>query len=210
MTTEQNPQLSSKVNAQTLDLMYNNFTKIVDWVLKGEQSQFPLPPALKAAMDALRAVGHKAGVANDLAAQATAKLEQQAHEIAGLRADLAAVIDRLTVLESAEEKPKRTRKKAEPAPTQAAPATPAAPEAPTAPAQPSPQPEPQMADLGALQSQPEPPAPQSNAPANIPGASPNEEAINLTAASINAGDVNPVSLAALETEIARAAAGGTV
>lgn len=207
MTTEQNPQLSSKVNAQTLDLMYNNFTKIVDWVLKGEQSQFPLPPALKAAMDALRAADHKAGVANDLAAQATAKLEQQAHEIAGLRADLAAVIDRLAVLESAEEKPKRTRKKAEPAPTQA---TPAAPEAPTAPAQPSPQPEPQMADLGALQSQPEPPAPQSNAPANIPGASPNEEAINLTAASINAGDVNPVSLAALETEIARAAAGGTV
>lgn len=210
MTTEQNPQLSSKVSAQTLDLMYNNFTKIVDWVLKGEQSQFPLPPALKTAMDALRAADHKAGVANDLAAQATAKLEQQAHEIAGLRADLAAVIDRLTVLESAEEKPKRTRKKAEPAPTQAAPATPAAPEAPTAPAQPAPQPEPQMADLGALQSQPEPPAPQSNAPANIPGASPNEEAINLTAASINAGDVNPVSLAALETEIARAAAGGTV
>lgn len=210
MTNEQNPQLSSKVNAQTLDLMYNNFTKIVDWVLKGEQSQFPLPPALKTAMDALRAADHKAGVANDLAAQATAKLEQQAHEIAGLRADLAAVIDRLTVLESAEEKPKRTRKKAEPAHAQAAPATPAAPEAPTAPAQPSPQPEPQMADLGALQSQPEPPAPQSNAPANIPGASPNEEAINLTAASINAGDVNPVSLAALETEIARAAAGGTV
>ncbi len=210
MTNEQNPQLSSKVNAQTLDLMYNNFTKIVDWVLKGEQSQFPLPPALKAAMDALRAADHKAGVANDLAAQATAKLEQQAREIDGLRADLAAIIDRLTVLESAEEKPKRTRKKAEPAPTQAAPATPAAPEAPTAPAQPSPQPEPQMADLGALQSQPEPPAPQSNTPANIPGASPNEEAINLTAASINAGDVNPVSLAALETEIARAAAGGTV
>lgn len=208
MTNEQNPQLSSKVNAQTLDLMYNNFTKIVDWVLKGEQSQFPLPPALKTAMDALRAADHKAGVANDLAAQATAKLEQQAREIAGLRADLAAVIDRLTVLESAEEKPKRTRKKAEPA--QAAPATPAAPEAPTAPAQPAPQPEPQMADLGALQSQPEPPAPQSNTPANIPGASPNEEAINLTAASINAGDVNPVSLAALETEIARAAAGGTV
>lgn len=208
MTNEQNPQLSSKVNAQTLDLMYNNFTKIVDWVLKGEQSQFPLPPALKAAMDALRAADHKAGVANDLAAQATAKLEQQAHEIAGLRADLAAVIDRLTVLESAEEKPKRTRKKAEPAPAQAA---------PQPDPQPDPQPqtqtpptEPQMADLGALQSQPEPPAPQSNAPANIPGASPNEEAINLTAASINAGDVNPVSLAALETEIARAAAGGTV
>ena len=210
MTTEQNPQLSSKVSAQTLDLMYNNFTKIVDWVLKGEQSQFPLPPTLKTAMDALRAADHKAGVANDLAAQATAKLEQQAHEITGLRADLAAILERLTVLESAEEKPKRTRKKAEPAPTQAAPATPAAPEAPTAPAQPAPQPEPQMADLGALQSQPEPPAPQSNTPANIPGASPNEEAINLTAASINAGDVNPVSLAALETEIARAAAGGTV
>lgn len=36
MTTEQNPQFSSKVNAQTLDLMYNNFTKIVDWVLKGK------------------------------------------------------------------------------------------------------------------------------------------------------------------------------
>lgn len=210
MTTEQNPQLSSKVSAQTLDLMYNNFTKIVDWVLKGEQSQFPLPPALKAAMDALRAADHKAGVANDLAAQATAKLEQQAHEITGLRADLAAILERVATLESAEEKPKRTRKKAESAPTQAAPATPAAPEAPTVPAQPAPQPEPQMADLGALQSQPEPPAPQSNAPANIPGASPNEEAINLTAASINAGDVNPVSLAALETEIARAAAGGTV
>ena len=40
-----NTQLSSKVNSDTLDLMYNNFTKIVDWVVRGKDSQFPMPGA---------------------------------------------------------------------------------------------------------------------------------------------------------------------
>ena len=48
-----NTQLSSKVNSDTLDLMYNNFTKIVDWLIRGKQSQFPMPGALGQAIEVL-------------------------------------------------------------------------------------------------------------------------------------------------------------
>ena len=46
-----NTQLSSKVNSDILDLMYNNFLKIVDWLIRGKASQFPMPGALAQAID---------------------------------------------------------------------------------------------------------------------------------------------------------------
>ena len=49
-----------------------------------------------------------------------------------------------------------------------------------------------MGDLG---------APQPNAAGNLQPEVQDEEQINLLAADIDAGDVNPTSLAALETEI---------
>lgn len=201
-----NTQLSSKVNSDTLDLMYNNFTKIVDWVIRGKASQFPMPEALAQAVVALDTAIHRAAAANDIAAQAIARAEAAEKHADALRADVAALLARVETLETAApaEKPKRTRKPKEEKPAEeaapaASPITPPAPETPV------------MADLGA-------PAPQSYADGQSAGAvqaqvSPqlqthaDEEAISLTAAAIGAGDVNPKSLAQLETEIAAAMGG---
>lgn len=197
-----NTQLSSKVNSDTLDLMYNNFTKIVDWVIRGKQSQFPMPGALAQAIEVLDAALHRAAAANDIAAQAIARAEAAEKHADALRADVAALLARVEALEIAApaEKPKRTRKPKEEKPAEeAGPITPPAPETPV------------MADLGA-------PAPQQQAAVQSAGTvqaqvSPqlqthaDEEAISLTAAAIGAGDVNPKSLAQLETEIAAAMGG---
>lgn len=202
-----NTQLSSKVNSDTLDLMYNNFLKIVDWVVRGKDSQFPMPGALSQAFAALDTAIHRAAVANDIAAQAIARAEAAEKHADTLRADVAALLARVEALETAApaEKPKRTRKPKEEKPAEEA-ATPAAsPITPPAPETPV------MADLGA-------PAPQHPAAMQSAGAvqaqvSPqlhtraDEEAIGLTAAAIGAGDVNPKSLAQLETEIAAAMGG---
>lgn len=197
-----NTQLSSKVNSDTLDLMYNNFTKIVDWVIRGKASQFPMPGALAQAIEVLDTAIHRAAIANDIAAQAIARAEAAEKHADALRADVAALLARVETLESATpaEKPKRTRKPKEEKPAEeAGPITPPAPETPV------------MADLGA-------PAPQQQAAVQSAGTvqaqvppqlqtHADEEAISLTAAAIGAGDVNPKSLAQLETEIAAAMGG---
>lgn len=195
-----NTQLSPKVTVATLDLMYNNFTKVVDWVIRGKQSQFPMPEALAKAAAALDAATHRAAVANDIAAQAIARAEAAEKHAETLRADVAALLARVEALEAGAtaEKPKRTRKPKEEKPAEEeSPITPPAPEM-TA-----------MADLGAPAPQPQPQpagAVQTQVPPQLHAAS-DEEAIGLTAAAIGAGDVNPTSLAQLETEIAAAMGG---
>lgn len=206
-----NTQLSSKVNSDILDLMYNNFLKIVDWVVRGKDSQFPMPGALAQAIEVLDAALHRAAAANDIAAQAIARAEAAEKHADALRADVAALLARVEALETAApaEKPKRTRKPKEEKPAEeaapaASPITPPAPETPV------------MADLGAPAPQPQ--VPQSYAAGQSAGAvqaqvppqlqtNADEEAISLTAAAIGAGDVNPKSLAQLETEIAAAMGG---
>lgn len=201
-----NTQLSSKVNSDILDLMYNNFLKIVDWVVRGKDSQFPMPGALSQAFAALDTAIHRAAAANDIAAQAIARAEAAEKHADALRADVAALLARVETLETAApaEKPKRTRKPKEEKPAEeaapaASPITPPAPETPV------------MADLGA-------PAPQSYAAGQSAGTvqtqvppqlhtHADEEAISLTAAAIGAGDVHPKSLEQLETEIAAAMGG---
>ena len=206
-----NTQLSSKVNSDTLDLMYNNFTKIVDWVIRGKQSQFPMPGALAQAVAALDTAIHRAAAANDIAAQAIARAEAAEKHADALRADVAALLARVEALETAApaEKPKRTRKPKEEKPAEEAASPAASPITPPAPETPV------MADLGA----PSPAlAPQQQAAGQSAGAvqaqvppqlqtNADEEAISLTAAAIGAGDVNPKSLAQLETEIAAAMGG---
>lgn len=199
-----NTQLSSKVNSDTLDLMYNNFLKIVDWVVRGKDSQFPMPGALSQAFAALDTAIHRAAAANDIAAQAIARAEAAEKHADALRADVAALLARVEALETAApaEKPKRTRKPKEEKPAEEAAASAASPITPPAPETPV------MADLGA-------PAPQQQAAVQSAGAVQaqvppqlqtyaDEEAISLTAAAIGAGDVNPKSLEQLETEIAAA------
>ena len=44
--TQQPTQISEKVTTTLLDRMYNNFVKITDWVMKGKESKYPMPKAL--------------------------------------------------------------------------------------------------------------------------------------------------------------------
>ena len=43
---QQPTQISEKVTTTLLDRMYNNFVKITDWVMKGKESKYPMPKAL--------------------------------------------------------------------------------------------------------------------------------------------------------------------
>lgn len=46
-------QITEKVTAQRLDIMYSNFVKITDWLIKGKNSQHPMPPAFTSLFDGL-------------------------------------------------------------------------------------------------------------------------------------------------------------
>lgn len=178
-------QITEKVSAEKLDLMYANFAKLVSWLQQGSKSPYPMPQTLTVARQMLLATDKLAKQNHDEIATLKAQVQAQTAEIANLTALLQEVNKALTELAaSQQEKPKRTRKAKEPE---------AADEQPAQPAQPEPQPE--MGDLGDFT------APQPDAAGNLQSEVQNEEQINLLAADIDAGDVNPTSLASLETEI---------
>lgn len=178
-------QITEKVSAEKLDLMYANFAKLVSWLQQGSKSPYPMPQTLTVARKMLIGTDKRAKQNHDEIASLKAQVQAQTAEIANLTTLLQELTKTLTELAaSQQEKPKRTRKAKEPE---------AADEQPAQPAQPEPQPE--MGDLGDLS------APQSDAAGNIQPEVQNEAEINLLAAGIDAGDVNPTSLAALETEI---------
>ena len=181
-------QITEKVSAEKLDLMYANFAKLVSWLQQGSKSPYPMPQTLTVARQMLIDTDKRAKHNHDEIATLKAQVQAQTAEIANLTALLQELNKTLTELAaSQQEKPKRTRKAKEPE---------AADEQPAQLAQPAqPEPQPEMGDLGDLS------APQPDPAGNIPPAAQNEAEINLLAADIDAGDVNPTSLAALETEI---------
>lgn len=177
-------QITEKVSAEKLDLMYANFAKLVSWLQQGSKSPYPMPQTLTVARQMLIDTDKRAKQNHDEIASLKAQVQAQTAEIANLTALLQELTKTLTELAaSQQEKPKRTRKTKEPE------------AADEQPAQPESQPQPEMGDLGDLS------APQPDPAGNIPPAAQNEAEINLLAADIDAGDVNPTSLAALETEI---------
>lgn len=177
-------QITEKVSAEKLDLMYANFAKLVSWLQQGSKSPYPMPQTLTVARKMLIDTDKRAKQNHDEIASLKAQVQAQTAEIANLTALLQELNKTLTELAaSQQEKPKRTRK-----------AKTEEPEAPAEqPAQPA-QPEGQL-EMGDLT------APQPDAAGNLQPEVQGEEQINLLAADIDAGDVNPTSLAALETEI---------
>ena len=150
-------QITEKVSAEKLDLMYANFAKLVSWLQQGSKSPYPMPQTLTVARQMLIDTDKRAKQNHDEIASLKAQVQAQTAEIANLTALLQELTKTLTELAaSQQEKPKRTRKAKEPE------------AADEQPAQPESQPQPE---------------------------------INLLAADIDAGDANPTSLAALETEI---------
>ena len=177
-------QITEKVSAEKLDLMYANFAKLVSWLQQGSKSPYPMPQTLTVARQMLIETDKRAKQNHDEIVTLKAQVQAQTAEIANLAALLQELTKTLTELAaSQQEKPKRTRKAKEPEVTD------------EQPAQPESQPQPEMGDLGDLT------APQPDTVGNLQPEVQDEEQINLLAADIDAGDVNPTSLAALETEI---------
>lgn len=197
-----NPLLDNDTGA----VVYNNFVKIADWLIKGTDSEHKMPPAL-GALFASAAEG-KAGSAN--AAAAISAIQQ--HMTAMLAAQDAQknainqLIATVTALQGVVAELQATVNSA----GQTLPAPVAEPAAETMQLHtPEPAPAPAMPDLGAFgspaapQQAPEQPAPQPT----LAGDAGTSE-VELLAAKVDAGDLNPAALQALDAEIAKLMNGG--
>ena len=148
-------QLSEKVTPQRLDTMYNNFVKMTDWLLKGKQSQHPMPAPYEALFNAAELVqGQQATIA------------EQGNVIGGLQQRLAQQDGRIAALETTLQSVNATLV--------------------------------QLVELANAQAQQATPAPVAQQPAAV---SPNEQAIQVSAAAVGAGNIDPASYAALDAEI---------
>ena len=180
-------QLSDKVTPQRLDTMYGNFVKITDWLIKGKQSQHAMPASFAALFDVAELVqAQQTAIAeqNNVIGGLQQRLAQQDGRIAALETTLHAVNQTLTQLVAIA----NAQAQAQPAPVQQEPVQ------QPAPVQQEPVTE-ELADLGAVTQPVQQPAPVQQA------ISPNEQAIQVSAAAVGAGNIDPASYAALDAEI---------
>lgn len=205
-------QISSKVTEQTLDIMFNNFTKMTDWVINGEESQYPMPAPYKALFEGARLVKEQqtliaeqsqviAGL-QETVIKFNAKSETADKAISNLnevvqslltavkeQADTIAKLNEQLEKVQAEPTPRKRKAKAEKV-------EPVSETTPAVTPEPSVTPEPVMvlADLDSVVSTP--------APAVATPVSPMEQTIQVTAQQVNAGELDPTSYQALDSEIA--------
>lgn len=180
-------QLSEKVTPQRLDTMYNNFVKMTDWLIKGKQSQHTMPAPYAALFDTVELVQTQ---------QVT--IVEQGNVIGGLQQRLAQQDGRIAALEATLQAVNATLTQLVEIANGRAYSEPIA-QAEQVQEQPQPQPEPvqqdlvteELVDLGAVTQ----PAPAQQA------VSPNEQAIQVSAAAVGAGNIDPASYAALDAEI---------
>ena len=190
---QQPTQISEKVTTTLLDRMYNNFVKITDWVMKGKESKYPMPKALAWLFDTTESNANEVAELKSLVGTLQQNLVKKELRIAqldtalqGVNAALKQVVDAVNAQHQQ-------------APATFAPQTqnPVAPEpVVTTPApQPAPAPAPvevvgELVDLDEVVS--------GNAD---PATSPNEQAIQVSAEAIGAGNIDPASYQALDAEI---------
>lgn len=184
--SEQN--LSPKVTPTLLDRMYNNFVKITDWVVKGKESKYPLPKALAGLFDTAETNANEIAELKALVTTLQQNLVQKEQRITALDSTLQNVNTTLAnfinVMNSQ-------------AVTGVTPQT-------QTPVVPEPQPAPapvevvdELVDLDDAISA-EPPNESAVPPAEV---SPNEQAIQVSAAAVGAGNIDPASYQALDAEI---------
>lgn len=195
----ENTQLSSQVNSQTLDTMYNNFVKMTDWLINGKKSQFPMPQTY----GNLFAGAELAHTHAELIAQLTNTINEQNKVISGLQQRLSETIakaDKAVATAQHLEKVVSTfaEQVAQAQATTDTPVQEVIANLPTepAPAQPAPQQLPPLADLGAVE--PAPVAPATPPADHVPV---NHDTLQVTAEQVNAGDITPAGLQALDDEI---------
>ena len=196
---QQPTQISEKVTTTLLDRMYNNFVKITDWVMKGKESKYPMPKALAWLFDTTESNQSEVAELKSLVGTLQQNLVQKEQRIVqldtalqGVNAVLKQVVDAVNAQHQQ-------------APATFAPQTqnPVVSE-PVAP-QPAPTPAPvvevveELVDLDDVTgeqvvAQTAPVAPQ-------PAVSPNEQAIQVSAEAVGAGNIDPASYQALDAEI---------
>ena len=189
--SEQN--LSPKVTPTLLDRMYNNFAKITDWVIKGKESQHPMPKALAWLFATTETNANQVAELTQLvttlqqtAAQKNGEIEQLKQALANVNTTLAGVVDAFNGQQPTV------------APRHAvqAPVAQVQPQVQVVVATPAPQPEPApVIELADLDDVVDTPATATQA------VSPNEQAIQVSAAAVGAGQLDPASYSALDAEI---------
>lgn len=197
---QQPTQISEKVTTTLLDRMYNNFVKITDWVMKGKESKYPMPKALAWLFDTTESNQSEVAELKNLVGTLQQNLVKKELRIAQLDTALQGVN---TVLKQVVD--------AVNAQQQQAPATFAPEPIVTTPA-PQPAPAPvevveELVDLDEVISgnadlvTGEQVVAQTTPVVPHPATSPNEQAIQVSAEAIGAGNIDPASYQALDAEI---------
>lgn len=196
---QQPTQISEKVTTALLDRMYNNFVKITDWVMKGKESKYPMPKALAWLFDTTESNQSEVAELKSLVGTLQQNLVEKEQRIAQLDTALQGVN---TVLKQVVDAVNAQ---------QQAPATFAPEPVVTTPA-PQPAPAPvevveELVDLDDVVSDNadlvtgEQVVAQTAPVVPHPTTSPNEQAIQVSAEAIGAGNIDPASYQALDAEI---------
>ena len=205
---QQPTQISEKVTTALLDRMYNNFVKITDWVMKGKESKYPMPKALAWLFDTTESNQSEVAELKNLVGTLQQNLVKKELRIAQLDTALQGVNTTLKqVVDAVNAQHQQQQQQQAPEPIVTTPA-------------PQPAPTPvevvdELVDLDEVMSgnadlvtaeamskakgeqvvaQTAPVAPQ-------PAVSPNEQAIQVSAEAIGAGNIDPASYQALDAEI---------
>ena len=194
---QQPTQISEKVTTTLLDRMYNNFVKITDWVMKGKESKYPMPKALAWLFDTTESNANEVAELKSLVGTLQQNLVQKEQRLAqldtalqGANALLKQVVD--VVNAQHQQAPAITQTQTEVVSEPLVVATPA----------PQPAPTPvdvveELVDLDDVVNEQVAPAPVAPQPA----VSPNEQAIQVSAEAVGAGNIDPASYQALDAEI---------
>ena len=204
---QQPTQISEKVTTALLDRMYNNFVKITDWVMKGKESKYPMPKALAWLFDTTESNQSEVAELKNLVGTLQQNLVKKELRIAQLDTALQGVN---TVLKQVVDAVNAQQQ----APATFAPQTqnPVVPEPVVTTPAPQPAPAPvevvdELVDLDDVVSGNadlvigEQVVAQTAPVVPHPTTSPNEQAIQVSAEAIGAGNIDPASYQALDAEI---------
>lgn len=192
---QQPTKLSEKVTTTLLDRMYNNFVKITDWVVKGKESKYPLPKALAWLFDTTENNANEVQELKQLVTTLQQNLVQKEQRITALDSTLQnvnGVLQQLVDLANTQHQQ---------APATFTPQTQNPVVSEPVAAAPAPQPTPtqvevvdELVDLDDVAS-------EITTVSAVPPVSPNEQAIQVSAEAVGAGNIDPASYAALDAEI---------
>ena len=185
---QQPTQISEKVTTTLLDRMYNNFVKITDWVMKGKESKYPMPKALAWLFDTTESNANEVAELKQLITTLQQNLVEKELRIAQLDTALQGVN---TVLKQVVDAVNAQHQQA-PEPIVTTPAPQPAP-APVEVVE-------ELVDLDDVVSDNADLVTGEQVVAH-PATSPNEQAIQVSAEAIGAGNIDPASYQALDAEI---------